>query len=100
MTTASSASKSICSLISCSVTLALCEVIELVNLVKISGDFGFGLDYARTLAEWRERFWNVWDKVEPLGFDTRFKRLWEFYLFYCEAGFRAKNIDVRQIVYE
>ncbi len=68
--------------------------------LKISGDFGFGLDYARTLAEWRERFWNVWDKVEPLGFDTRFKRLWEFYLFYCEAGFRAKNIDVRQIVYE
>ncbi len=68
--------------------------------LKISGDFGFGLDYARTLAEWRERFWNVWDKVEPLGFDIRFKRLWEFYLFYCEAGFRARNIDVRQIVYE
>lgn len=68
--------------------------------LKISGDFGFGLDYARTLAEWRERFWSVWDKVEPLGFDTRFKRLWEFYLFYCEAGFRARNIDVRQIVYE
>lgn len=68
--------------------------------LKMSGDFGFGLDYARTLAEWRQRFWSVWDKVEPLGFDTRFKRLWEFYLFYCEAGFRAKNIDVRQIVYE
>jgi cyclopropane-fatty-acyl-phospholipid synthase len=68
--------------------------------LKMSGDFGFGLDYARTLAEWRQRLWNVWDKVEPLGFDTRFKRLWEFYLFYCEAGFRARNIDVRQIVYE
>ncbi|WP_438748368.1 class I SAM-dependent methyltransferase [Pararhizobium sp. O133] len=78
------------------------HLIELGRKVglKISGDFGFGLDYARTLAEWRERFWNVWDQVEPLGFDTRFKRLWEFYLFYCEAGFRAKNIDVRQIVYE
>lgn len=68
--------------------------------LKMSGDFGFGLDYARTLAEWRQRFWSVWDKVEPLGFDARFKRLWEFYLFYCEAGFRARNIDVRQIVYE
>lgn len=68
--------------------------------LKISGDFGFGLDYARTLAEWRERFLSVWGKVEPLGFDTRFKRLWEFYLYYCEAGFRARNIDVRQIVYE
>ncbi|KQR67805.1 cyclopropane-fatty-acyl-phospholipid synthase [Rhizobium sp. Leaf384] len=64
------------------------------------GDLGFGLDYARTLAEWRERFWLVWPKIEPLGFDLRFKRLWEFYLFYCEAGFRAKNIDVRQVVYE
>ena len=68
--------------------------------LKMSGDFGFGLDYARTLAEWRERFLTVWHKVEPLGFDTRFKRLWEFYLYYCEAGFRARNIDVRQIVYE
>ncbi len=62
-------------------------------------DMGFGLDYARTLAEWRERFWAVWDKVEALGFDRRFKRLWEFYFFYCEAGFRARNIDVRQVVY-
>jgi cyclopropane-fatty-acyl-phospholipid synthase len=68
--------------------------------LKMSADFGFGLDYARTLAEWRERFWSVWDKIEPLGFDIRFKRLWEFYLFYCEAGFRARNIDVRQVVYE
>jgi cyclopropane-fatty-acyl-phospholipid synthase len=68
--------------------------------LRMSGDFGFGLDYARTLAEWRERFLGVWSKVEPLGFDTRFKRLWEFYLHYCEAGFRARNIDVRQIVYE
>ncbi|MDR7146885.1 cyclopropane-fatty-acyl-phospholipid synthase family protein [Rhizobium sp. BE258] len=67
-----------------------------LSLVK---DFGFGLDYARTLAEWRERFWNVWERVRPMGFDERFKRLWEFYLFYCEAGFRAKNIDVRQVVF-
>ncbi|MDO9416966.1 cyclopropane-fatty-acyl-phospholipid synthase family protein [Pararhizobium sp.] len=68
--------------------------------LKISGDIGFGLDYARTLAEWRVRFWEVWDRIEPLGFDIRFKRLWEFYFFYCEAGFRAGNIDVRQVVYE
>ncbi len=68
--------------------------------LKLSGDFGFGLDYARTLAEWREKFWSVWDRIEPLGFDERFKRLWEFYFFYCEAGFRAGNIDVRQVVYK
>ena len=59
----------------------------------------FPQDYARTLAEWRERFWASWDKIVPLGFDERFKRLWEFYLYYCEAGFRAEYIDVRQVVY-
>ncbi|MTI46054.1 cyclopropane-fatty-acyl-phospholipid synthase [Roseibium hamelinense] len=59
----------------------------------------FGQDYARTLAEWRTRFWDAWPRIRPLGFDERFKRLWEFYLHYCEAGFRAGNIDVRQMVY-
>ncbi len=60
----------------------------------------FPQDYARTLAEWRERFWAAWPRLMPLGFDERFKRLWEFYLFYCEAGFRAEYIDVRQVVYK
>ncbi|GAB4576851.1 MAG: cyclopropane-fatty-acyl-phospholipid synthase family protein [Roseibium sp.] len=59
----------------------------------------FGQDYARTLAEWRERFRQAWPQISPLGFDERFKRLWEFYLHYCEAGFRSGNIDVRQMVY-
>lgn len=60
----------------------------------------FAQDYARTLAEWRHRFWASWEKIVPLGFDERFKRLWEFYLHYCEAGFRAEYIDVRQVVYK
>ncbi|MGL4491012.1 MAG: class I SAM-dependent methyltransferase [Rhizobiaceae bacterium] len=59
----------------------------------------FPQDYARTLAEWRVRFWAVWPSVTKLGFDERFKRLWEFYLYYCEAGFRSEYIDVRQVVY-
>ena len=59
----------------------------------------FGQDYARTLAEWRHRFRHAWPQISPLGFDERFKRLWEFYLHYCEAGFRSGNIDVRQMVY-
>ncbi|MES0882231.1 cyclopropane-fatty-acyl-phospholipid synthase family protein [Roseibium sp. SCP14] len=59
----------------------------------------FGQDYARTLAEWRQRFRQAWPQISPLGFDDRFKRLWEFYLHYCEAGFRSGNIDVRQMVY-
>jgi cyclopropane-fatty-acyl-phospholipid synthase len=60
----------------------------------------FPQDYARTLAEWRRQFWASWDKIGPLGFDDRFKRLWEFYLHYCEAGFRAEYIDVRQVFYK
>jgi cyclopropane-fatty-acyl-phospholipid synthase len=59
----------------------------------------FPQDYARTLVEWRERFRASWEKVVPLGFDERFKKLWEFYLHYCEAGFRAEYIDVRQVIY-
>ncbi len=67
-----------------------------LTLVK---ELVFAKDYARTLADWRERFWASWDKVAKLGFDTRFKRLWEFYLYYSEAGFRSEYIDVRQVVY-
>ena len=60
----------------------------------------FPQDYARTLADWRLRFWDSWERIVPLGFDERFKKLWEFYLHYCEAGFRAEYIDVRQVIYK
>lgn len=60
----------------------------------------FGFDYARTLAEWRHRFWDKWGEIRTLGFDNRFKRMWEFYLHYCEAGFLSENIDVRQVFYQ
>jgi len=54
----------------------------------------FGPDYGRTLAEWRRRFLAAWPQIEPLGFDAAFKRLWTYYLSYCEAGFRSGRIDV------
>ena len=54
----------------------------------------FGQDYATTLKLWKEKFLAEWQRIEPLGFDQRFKRMWEFYLQYCEAGFRQKSIDV------
>jgi cyclopropane-fatty-acyl-phospholipid synthase len=57
----------------------------------------FGLDYAETLAEWDRRFQRAWPEIQGLGFDTRFKRMWEFYLAYCEVGFRARSIDVTQV---
>jgi cyclopropane-fatty-acyl-phospholipid synthase len=54
----------------------------------------FGASYARTLAEWNQRFQRGWADIAALGFDARFKRMWEYYLAYCEAGFRAGTIDV------
>ena len=56
--------------------------------------FAFGSSYAETLAEWQLRFQRAWPQIRRLGFDGRFKRLWEFYLAYCEAGFRAGAVDV------
>lgn len=57
-------------------------------------DVSFGLSYASTLAEWRRRFLAAWPAIEPMGFDAKFKRLWEYYLCYCEAGFLAGRVDV------
>src|SRR5215475_2257931 len=59
----------------------------------------FGQDYAKTLATWRNNFRAAWPNLKPLGFDERFRRLWEYYLAYCEAGFLSGNIDVRQVVF-
>jgi cyclopropane-fatty-acyl-phospholipid synthase len=59
----------------------------------------FGEDYAKTLSTWRSNFREAWPNLKPLGFDDRFKRLWEYYLAYCEAGFLSGNIDVRQVVF-
>jgi cyclopropane-fatty-acyl-phospholipid synthase len=54
----------------------------------------FGHDYARTLAQWRERFEASWNAVARLGFDEQFRRRWRYYLCYCEAGFSEAAIDV------
>jgi cyclopropane-fatty-acyl-phospholipid synthase len=56
----------------------------------------YGPHYALTLAEWNRRFQAAWHELERMGFDRRFKRMWEFYLAYCEAGFRTEAIDVVQ----
>jgi cyclopropane-fatty-acyl-phospholipid synthase len=54
----------------------------------------FGKSYARTLAEWRHRFDARWPAIFALGFDNRFRRLWDYYLCYCEAGFEEETINV------
>jgi len=57
----------------------------------------FGPDYAVTLRAWNRRFQAAWPEVRAMGFDDRFKRLWEQYLAYCAAGFQVGTIDVRQM---
>ena len=62
--------------------------------LKLVAREDFAADYARTLAEWRHRFLEVWPEVQALGFDARFRNMWEYYLAYCEAGFTTRSIDV------
>lgn len=77
---------------------ALQQEASRVGLSEISME-GFGLSYAKTLAEWNVRFQHAWDDIRALGFDDRFKRMWEYYLAYCEGGFRAGNIDVKRVAF-
>lgn len=57
----------------------------------------FGQSYAETLAEWARRFTAKWHDIRAMGFDERFKKLWLFYLGYCEAGFRTGRTNVVQL---
>ena len=74
---------------------------ELLNYVDTNGlKFGeynsYANHYSDTLIIWREIFNKKWDSIKEQGFDLTFKRMWEFYLSYCEAGFKSKNIDLIQ----
>jgi cyclopropane-fatty-acyl-phospholipid synthase len=69
------------------------QALERADL-KIVAAENFGESNALTLRKWRRRFLEKWPQVEWLGFDAPFRRLWEYYLCYCEAGFRSGMIDV------
>jgi cyclopropane-fatty-acyl-phospholipid synthase len=60
----------------------------------------FGDSYARTLSEWRHNFHRAWPVLSTQGFDDRFRRMWDYYLSYCEAGFRLGTINVGLYVLE
>ena len=66
------------------------------NDLKLEKINTYSDDYARTLATWRKNFLDAWKKISPLGFDEYFKRMWEFYLSYCEGGFKSRNINLIQ----
>jgi len=56
----------------------------------------YGIHYSNTLKKWRENFINSWSDISKQGFDQSFKKIWDFYFSYCEAGFKSKNIDLIQ----
>lgn len=62
--------------------------------LAVAERFDFGLSYAETLAEWRRRFEAATPRIAALGYAESFRRLWAYYLAYCEAGFRTGRIDV------
>ncbi len=66
------------------------------NGLKFNEYNSYANHYADTLVIWREIFNKKWHLIKDQGFDLTFKRMWEFYLSYCEAGFKSKNIDLIQ----
>jgi cyclopropane-fatty-acyl-phospholipid synthase len=64
--------------------------------LKIDNYHLYGEHYSNTLQKWRKSFLGSWDAISKQGFNTSFKKMWDFYLSYCEAGFKSKNIDLIQ----
>ena len=77
---------------------------SLKSLKKLSSNSGlvfdsqklYGEHYSNTLQKWRESFLSSWVQISRQGFNSNFKNMWDFYLSYCEAGFKSKNIDLLQ----
>jgi cyclopropane-fatty-acyl-phospholipid synthase len=77
---------------------------SLKSLKKITTRCGLSIDtqnlygehYSNTLQKWRINFLNSWEQISRQGFNSKFKKMWDFYLSYCEAGFKSKNIDLIQ----
>jgi cyclopropane-fatty-acyl-phospholipid synthase len=73
------------------------ETLAAHTTLKVTARRELGEHYGRTLHLWRERFHEQWLRVHQLGFDQTFARMWEFYLAYCEAGFRSGYLGVSQL---
>ena len=56
----------------------------------------YGEHYSNTLQKWRKSFLSSWEQISRQGFNLSFRNMWDFYLSYCEAGFKSKNIDLIQ----
>ena len=64
--------------------------------LKIDKCNSYGSHYSNTLQKWRESFLNSWEIISRQGFNSNFKKMWDFYFSYCDAGFKSKNIDLIQ----
>ena len=74
------------------------NIIELANVNNLNFNqcYSYGKHYSDTLVVWRDEFQKKWNEISKQGFDLTFKRMWNFYLSYCAAGFKSKNIDLIQ----
>ena len=77
---------------------AIGDTLRAHTTLRISSDLAMGAHYARTLQEWRARFTAADGEVARLGFSPSFRRMWNLYLAYAEAGFRARYLDVHQLI--
>ncbi len=76
---------------------AMSQVLD-KNGLKVDSHFMFGDHYAKTLEFWRKSFENSWDSIRNMGFNDTFKRMWNYYLSYCQGGFQSGNINVGQFL--
>jgi cyclopropane-fatty-acyl-phospholipid synthase len=72
---------------------ALGNAIKRNGFELIRSEF-FGQSYARTCASWNKQFQHAWPEIQSMGYSLNFKRMWEYYLSYCEAGFQEGCVDV------
>jgi cyclopropane-fatty-acyl-phospholipid synthase len=77
---------------------AIEDAVRAHTSLEVSDHFAFGLHYAETLRQWRIRFRAHESEIASLNFDSTFRRMWEYYLAYSEAGFRSGYLDVYQLV--
>jgi len=76
---------------------AIEETVQAHTALRVVGRRDLGQSYALTLRHWRQNFLQNWAEVQRLGFDETFRRMWEYYLGYCEAGFRIGYLDDSQL---
>ena len=81
-------------------SLEILESTAAASGLRTSDALSMGQSYGRTLDAWADRFSAATDRLETLGFDEVFRRMWVFYLRYSEGGFRSGYLDVHQLTYE